>query len=222
MLFEKENPVFIDVHTHQKKIYPYSNIQVINIEVNKNEKPAHEGLISVGWHPWDADKSSVNDIQSKLENAVQWSGVVALGECGIDRASKVDIGIQKAVFELHMVLSFSEKLPLVVHCVRAYSDLFEVLKKHRFDGKIIFHAYHANETITKQLLNYDSYFSFGQQLYLENIGKIFEKIPSNRIFIETDVSEIKLFELYQKAAEIKAIDLLEFQQQVKNNFAQIF
>jgi TatD DNase family protein len=51
------------------------------------------------------------------------------------------------------------------------------------------------------------------------LSSVFEEIPNDRFFLETDMIEETIFEVYKKASEIKNINI---ENQVENNFNLVF
>ena len=51
---------------------------------------------------------------------------------------------------------------------------------------------------------------------------VFKSIPDNRIFLETDTVEDGIEKVYDLAAEIKGIPILEMQEIISSNFRLVF
>jgi len=72
----------------------------------------------------------------------------------------------------------------------------------------IIHGFNGNQQIAERLLQENIYLSFGENLTKsEKLQKIFSQIQINCLFIETDVSDFPIEELYKKAAALKNISL---------------
>jgi TatD DNase family protein len=150
-------------------------------------------LYSVGIHPWDAQLIEPKEVEKTLSVCVETMSAVAIGECGLDRACKVDFGQQKRVFLEHLTYASNENLPVVIHCVKAWSDIIPLFKTFS-NVRYILHDFRANIPQTQKLLEFDTYFSFGKSV-LKPTSKLVETIkivPHERILTETDDAEVQL------------------------------
>ena len=125
---------FIDIHTHRLE-KDENTFSILNISLPCNEIP-EKIYISTGWHPWFIDLFDLHQIKNSLEKVAWRRNVLALGECGFDRSIKIPVEKQSDVFRVHLTVAKMVGKPLIIHCVRAYSDLLETLKKEKFNGKI--------------------------------------------------------------------------------------
>jgi TatD DNase family protein len=62
------------------------------------------------------------------------------------------------------------------------------------------------------------------ELLLKDVAKhvTFRSIPINRLFLETDESELSIAEIYTLAAQILKIDQKELSQIIVSNFKTVF
>ncbi len=51
---------------------------------------------------------------------------------------------------------------------------------------------------------------------------VFKEIPLDKIFLETDDSEIDISTIYKKAAEIRGISTPYLSEQIQKNFSNLF
>lgn len=223
LLQQNGGHMMIDIHTH-KPSGEKGILEIVNLMPGIGEKPLEGLRYSVGWHPWHAQEKNAGEIEKILIDALKWPGVVALGECGLDRACPVPLNVQKKVFQIHLDLSAQSNLPLIVHSVRASSDVLEMLKSSLFKGKIIFHAFHGSKETTQQLMKYNAWFSFGHRLLNEHpkITGLLPLIPTDRIFLETDDSGVPIALMYKRAAKILQMEIPQLLDRVAHNFAHVF
>lgn len=217
----------IDIHTH----HAYKNADgctfIRNFEINNGETPDGELYSSVGWHPWKADSSSLAEIEKSLTATLieHCNSIAAIGECGIDRVCNAPLDIQYAVFKLHIDIANKFNRPLIIHCVKAYSDIVSILKQAKFDKPLIFHSFNGNINILDRLSQFDSYFSFGyNNLFLRQnkFIEIAKYIKSDRIFLETDDSNISIDEVYAKTAYLLNMTTEQLCKITQNSFSKIF
>jgi TatD DNase family protein len=213
---------FIDIHTHRlnrdKNIF-----SVMNIALPSNEIP-EKIYVSAGWHPWDIEPFDLSQIKNLLEIAATRQNVLALGECGLDRSIKIPFEKQIEVFKVHLSIAKKLEKPLVVHCVKAYSDLLEIMKKEKFNGKIVLHNFNGNQLQIDSFLKLDTFFSLGKLIGNRN-SKIYKSIhylPLERIFLETDDSEISIQETYFFASKLLHIPVEKLKSQIIQNFSTVF
>jgi len=215
--------ISINIHTHLPD-RSGNTIELLSLQLNKGETPGENVFCSAGWHPWDAQKASPERIRETIVAAVQWPQTIALGECGLDRVCRVDLELQKKVFLLHLEAAKEYNRPLIIHCVKAFSDLLQELKRNRFKGKLVFHAFNGNQMQIESLLSYDAFFSIGPGIVSEapRLIESFCSIPVERLFLETDTTTVQILDVYRKAAEIKHIEVEELAKRITENFKALF
>lgn len=211
--------LYFNLHTHKKPQSPqekcirnaYFPAQIGNI--------AHLPYqISVGIHPWFAAEKNVNFVE-KMEAFLALENVVAIGEIGLDRVKNVSFSLQIATFEAQLFFAEKYQKPVILHCVKAISDIFPYLKKSAVP--FIFHQFDGNEVQLKQLLPYPAYFSFGKNLFnAPKSQNVFKAIPDNRYFLETDTAALRIEKVYQQAALLKHISEEKVKAQICNNVTQ--
>jgi TatD DNase family protein len=213
---------FIDIHTHRTEIEDHTfsifNITLPNIEIPENR------YISMGWHPWFIEPYDLFQIRNWLEEVAPYQNVLAIGECGLDRSINIPIEKQSEVFRVHLSVAKMVEKPLIIHCVRAYSDLLEIFKKEKYTGKFIFHNFSGNQKQIDSFLKFDTYFSLSKQQMIRklNLNKSLVQIPPERIFLETDDSVFSIQETYSLASELLNIPLIDLKSAIKCNFILIF
>ena len=215
---------FINIHTHKAEVGQAVSIE--NVFVQQRHEIIPQGLYSLGLHPWHIS-TVVEDFE--LEKTLNHyitidSALVAIGEIGLDRSISTSFELQIEVFEQQLLLAESFKLPVIIHCVRAYSDLIRIKKKLGISVPMIVHDYCGNEQITKELLKFDFSFSFGKQLYQNNKNAISALIfvPNQSVFFETDDSQYSIEKVYQCASNFKNISIDIFKNAVCENFTRCF
>jgi TatD DNase family protein len=212
--------MFIDVHTHindddgaVRSVHAHDFIS--------NNFPEKQ-FFTTGIHPWFGNTEIVESFILKLKG-FKGRNLIGIGECGLDRIKGTDIENQKKIFEQQLVLAEKLHLPVVIHQVKTISDIFPFLKKHK-ELPYIFHAYNGNVTQTRQLLDFNVWFSFGNVLHkmAEKIEKSLEIIPLDRLFLETDESNVSINSLYEKMAIIKDVKPGVLLSQINRNFEVVF
>lgn len=207
---------FIDVHTHHAP----SN-KVLYLINQPLDQPAH-ALMSIGIHPWEIDNIDTESAILTIKNNLTNKYLLAIGECGIDRAIKTPVETQLNCFIKQADIAESQSLPVIIHCVKAWSDFLQIRKK--YCQPWIFHGFNGNTNIALSLLEQGCFLSFGQSLLKSaKIQAVFCAIPLQNIFLETDDDpSINIEEIYQFAAKLRHICTDELKKKIFTNFKMVF
>ena len=212
-------PVYYDIHTHRQ----YAAEEVISIQsLYDNWQLAEDGRIcSLGVHPWYLDNAEAG--LEQVTYRARATNVVAIGECGLDKVCKSDWGLQVAVFRKQVELAIALRKPLVIHCVRAFNELMQVLDGYKMEVPVVVHGYNKKVELAAQLLDKGCFLSLGAALlrsgYIEEVAAT---LPMDRIFLETDGAAVDVRDIYRRLAEIRKTRedaiILQLQQNVKKVF----
>ena len=148
--------------------------------------------------------------------------VLAIGECGLDRICNTDFKLQEKVFVEQILWANEIAKPLIIHCVKAHHETLLLLKEFNRTSPVIFHGFNNKLETANKILEHGHYLSFGKQLLNPAIENIFSKISLEKIFLETDDSEVAIDDIYKQAAKIKNISTERLSLQIKNNLNRIF
>ena len=197
--------MFVDIHTH------LDNQSVIKI-VDGDEVRILE---TVGVHPWDV--VSGEHFQFSPDTTF------AIGEVGLDKVHKETFEKQVEVFEEMIRLSESYRKPMIIHCVRAYSEIIEMRKKTNATMPWVIHGFNSSVETMRQLLKHDMYISLGEVLYRnENQAvEILKNLPLDRLFLETDVSGRDIKDVYSKAAKLMNCEVEFLCKQIFENYGRL-
>ena len=178
---------------------------------------------SIGIHPWHIDENRLKQDLKTIEEKLALPECLALGECGLDKRIEIPIALQLEVFEHQIVLAEKFKKPLLLHLVAAYDELIALNKRLKISVPVVLHGFSKNEQVAKQLLDNGFYLSFGKYL-LRNpeLKTVFQSIPNDRFFLETDMIEETLEEVYVFEENYKGIDLEEMKTVVATNWKNVF
>ncbi|MBQ6083948.1 MAG: TatD family hydrolase [Bacteroidales bacterium] len=200
--------MFVDIHTH------IDNQSVIKI-VDENFK--EKVLKTEGVHPWKVCACD-NEIP-RLRLGI----TAAIGEVGLDKVHKETFERQVEVFEEMIRLSESYRKPMIVHCVRAYSEIIEIRKKTKATMPWVIHGFNSSVETMRQLLKHNMYISLGEVLYRNEIQavEILKNIPVERLFLETDVSGRDIKDVYAKAVTLSRWDLEFLCKKIFENYGRL-
>lgn len=177
-------------------------------------------FFSIGIHPWYIDAGNLEENLKIIEEKLQLTNCLALGECGLDKRIDTSLEFQASVFEKQLVLAQIYKKPVILHCVSAYQEVIEIKKRMKIEQPMIIHGFSKNFQVAKSLLDNGFYLSFGKYL-LRNpeLATVFEQVQNEKFFMETDTIEETIEDVYAKAESIKKINI---KIQVENNFKKVF
>jgi TatD DNase family protein len=215
---------FIDFHTHHDRKSPnLINLQTlhVNLELKAEDLP---NICSLGLHPWFIKSSSWEDAWKNLEDLASLSQVVAIGECGLDRNIDLPLEIQTDIFKRHIELAEDLQKPLVIHCVRAFSELIVLNKNTKSSIPWIIHGFNKKSEVFQQLLKHDFYFSFGAAILSDRSPVInaIATIPDGKFLLETDDRiDITIEQIYDRAAALRQISVETLQTQLVETYHQL-
>lgn len=121
---------------------------------------------SVGIHPWFfLNQENLENSLELLRSLAVKTNVLAIGECGIDLAIETSVELQEYAFLEQVKIAEKVSKPLIIHCVRAYHILNELLGKIKPKSPWIFHGFNQNAEVAAQLLQKAAYFSIGSDIF---------------------------------------------------------
>lgn len=212
---------YINLHTHIEK--SGSDIQILNVFAQDLNDTEPDHFFSAGIHPWHIENVNPEECFRFIEKSMQNSNMLAIGECGLDRAIDTDFALQKELFQKQIALALKYNKPLIIHCVRAYSDLIGMKKDLRSDIPWILHGFQGNRDTTADLIRHGFYFSIGKALFdSTKLQQVLPEIPIERLFFETDDSEFSIQKIYLFAAQILKTDEELLMKAIAINFKKLF
>ena len=149
---------------------------------------------AIGIHPTRSIFEKWSD-RKKLDTLAQISGVIAIGEIGLDYHYKREEQhrLKQHIWFLYQLnLAWKRKLPVILHVRDAHEDALRILRWHpaRKLGGVI-HCFYGSKEIAEQYLKLGYHFGIGGSvLQLEERAKdrweAIPHVPLDRILVETD------------------------------------
>ncbi len=156
-----------------------------------------------GLHPWFIEKAGA-DWLPQLEKFLL-SASSCIGEIGLDKAADSDLRRQEIAFRAQLELAARLARPVVIHCVRAWSAMTDILKEERPPAFMV-HAYGGPPEITAELVRLGGYFSFRGGLTAPGRAKMRKallSVPPDRLLFETEAQPpAELSDVLAEAAAI--------------------
>ncbi len=201
---------FLDFHHHKP-----NQTGIYNLDLHES---VPNSMFSAGLHPANISENWKSDFE-RIKEKTSDKNCIAVGECGLDGLITANEKLQAGIFQAHLSWAEEIRKPVIIHCVRRYSQILH-FKKAKVP--LIIHGFHKKETIAEELLDAGFYLSFGRAA-LENISlqKIIRTIPIRRLFLETDNSDFSIEDLYEKVAEIRSVSAENLKNQMWENLNNI-
>ena len=211
--------LYYNVHTHRACV----DENIFFIENKYPNTTNFSNPFSIGIHPWFINKENLEQEILIVEEKLKDKNCYAIGECGLDRITKTDFKLQEAVFRKQIQLSETYKKPLIIHCVKAHSEIIMLKKELKPVQTWVLHGFNKNLQVAESLLKNEIVLSFGNAINNnKKLQEVVSSVSMSSILLETDNTEIDIKEIYKKVAELKNIEVEELQQKIKQNFKSIF
>lgn len=161
----------------------------------KNKKFAEkmEGFYySQGIHPGHIEDYTDLFLDEVKQNFIHQKKhkMVAIGEIGLDYTyegyNKLN---QQHVFQNQLELAQELKIPVIIHARESIEDCLMILKKYPRIEKVVFHCFTGNIIQAKAILDQGYWISFTGIIVfpkLEDLRKVVQIVPIERLMIETD------------------------------------
>ncbi len=214
-----EKKIFVNIHGHRKA----NNIQEwVLRSLMASQYPPDDieyGYYSVGFHPYNVGKFDEQDTLNKVRLSTENPHVIAIGEIGLDKSIETPLEVQKRIFEKQVGIAEFADLPVILHVVRAFNEMIEFMKVHNPSVPMIIHGYNGNKEMATDLVRAGFLISFGEAIAGDHskVREAFQAVPIEKIFLETDESEMDIREVYSAAAELKKVSLDQLRLQIVEN-----
>lgn len=196
-------PDFVNIHTH---------------------RPTGRGieLRTAGIHPWLAEECAAADA-GELRRMLggELASAQAIGETGLDFARDVDRTAQERLFRAHAALAAEVRMPLVVHCVRAFEPVMKILRGYDLAG-VVFHGFIGSREQMLRAAEAGYCLSFGVRAFRSpKTLDALRAAPPGQIFFETDDDDATIESVYRSAAEALGTDIGRLAETTCENYERL-
>ena len=211
---------YFNLHTHefsgQKNVLELVNQYPLEFD-------ATIPYYSIGIHPWRIHEANIENELEIIKSKLTSENCLAVGECGLDKRIEIDFDLQIQVFEKQLLLAEKYKKPVVIHCIAGFQELIAIKKRLNISVPMVIHGFSKKTEIAKQLIENGFYLSFGKNL-LRNpkLEAVFQSIPNDRFFLETDAIKEGIEQVYALAAKYKNLNIEELQLLINSNIVTVF
>lgn len=213
---------FLDLHTHKTAVkHGVISIQSLSLTSDIFLAMPKKKPISAGLHPWFATIDALETQMKYLSVVANQPNVKLIGECGLDRLRGENLENQILILEKQIELAEKINKPLILHCVRCFSELIAIKDRLKVKVPMTIHGFSKNEELGMQLLNKGFFLSFGIAALKENSGaaKLIEE--TDHFFLETDDADISIEEIYAAAAILKKCTVDELKARIFANWKKL-
>lgn len=222
-MFDFNKEPYIDMHTHHARIAE-DLVSIYHIPDHfLSPLPQQKQLyFSMGIHPWFIKKDGWQQDLKSIGQAAGQEKVLAIGECGLDKVCDTDRGLQAEVFTAQIQLAEQIKKPLIIHCVKAYSEVLQLLRDNSFSQSVIFHGFNKKWNLAKQILDKGYCLSYGPSMLHADKTEVLAKTPLSQLFLESDDNDMDIREMYKTVSAIRKESVGSLKEAIQKNFDRLF
>lgn len=190
-----------------------------------------------GLHPYWSGEHKKKDID-ELDTYINKNRPVAVGECGLDfRPQQAEKKIQLYFFNAQLDIARSNKLPVVIHSVKATETVIKTIKKYK-DLRGMVHSFSGSSEQARQLIDCGFFISISGSVTYDKARKIrktAKDIPLTSLLLETDAPDQPdklhdkkrnepsyLINTLNVVAELRATSVQEIAEQTSENAKALF
>lgn len=210
--------MFINIHTHRPPDPGEKSILNLYRDFERSEAP---GFYSLGIHPWHIEP----DPEKQLRDLRSYAGsarVLAIGETGLDKICDTPWDLQENLFRAQLSLAMELRKPVIIHAVKAYEELLQIIREEKPDLPLVFHGFNRKADLALQLTRAGYYLSFGKALEKETVQEALRAVSPEQILLETDDAGISIAVIYKMAGEVLSVDADSLSLQLQKNAAAVF
>jgi len=222
MLAERNQ--YVNLHAHREAMNANEWV-LTNVNIDKfPEAGLNPGsFYSIGIHPWNLEKCNVKSALNDLHRALKKKNVIAIGEAGLDRSIDTSIDLQIDIFKAQLDIAEQAGVPVVIHSVKSSRELIQIMKEVKPTVAMIIHGYRGSLQQASDLVKSGFYLSFGHALqYSEKLRKVVKELPLQKLFIETDESDVLIEELYTRVSDLRGMTIEELRQHMLEKIDNLF
>ncbi len=192
--------------------------------------------ICLGLHPFFVDDITLEALEP-LSELILNPSLIAIGEIGLDyhKQNPSNRALQVEAFRYQLRLASDSSLPVIIHCRKAFDDLWPLLEAIDLCG-VVFHNFSGSSGDLKRALDRGDYISFGFPItFDDNIKQRshLAETPFDRIMLETDSPYMKqkghetsapdeVSLVYGSAASLKGVSLDDMVSHVSENVHKLW
>lgn len=215
---------FIDIHNHgSTPVHGIFSIETLMAHEDREPGNTRGVSFSTGIHPWHLDYTNHDQLIERVIKTAENQNVVAIGEIGFDRLKGPSIELQRKTFEEQVIIAGEHNKPVIIHCVRAWEELLQSYKRLKPQIPWLIHGFRGKPDLALQLISRGMYLSFWFEFIMrQEAAGLLERLPKERIFLETDGAETGIKDIYNKVSADMGLPVDELKIIIYKNFNVFF
>ena len=231
--------MLVDAHCHahafsDAELREFSEIRIIAVSEDLESGRRTIGLSKrfnniipfVGIHPWNLESISEKELEEVLE-ILRLSGAMGIGEVGVDGRIKRSIRRQVEVFKLFCEISAELDLPMNVHALDAWDQVFEIMLKMDV-RRALFHWYTGPIKLLRDIGEAGYYISINPAVRVQpKHRRVLENAELDMIMTESDgpynyrglrLKPTMISDLIEFISNVKGVDRTSIEKIIERNF----
>ncbi|MDR0994871.1 MAG: TatD family hydrolase [Tannerella sp.] len=209
--------IYCDIHTHRLPLKDSDGrFVLLNRIFGKDELLPAPVRQSLGIHPWYIKEAAGKE--RLLSEYLGKPSVWAIGEAGLDKGAEAPFPLQEKVFREQAEWAEEKGKPLIIHCVRAWSELLAARKALHPRQTWIVHGFRGKAELAAQLSAQGLWLSFGERFQTAAL----KAADPQRLLVETDESLLPIALIYHRLALALETEEADFAAQVLRNYTGLF
>lgn len=186
---------------------------LVNIHTHSS-KDDEITISTIGIHPWDVIPHT-----NFTEDVANFD---AVGEIGLDASRADTMQIQEYAFEKQLQIAKNYNKPVIIHCVRKFERIMEMLEFASPRG-VIFHGFLGSRVQMERAVKKGYFLSYGERTFRSRRAlEALLATPLENLFLETDTSPIGVVEIYARVATLTGRSIEELSEATFNNYKRLF
>ncbi|MCG6657073.1 TatD family hydrolase [Halomonas campisalis] len=156
--------------------------------------------VCLGLHPYFMDSHVESDLDALARALEAHAGgvtprIVAVGECGIDARFEESLEAQWRYFDAQLRLAKAQRLPVVIHCVRANDRVAKRLRQLDLPAGGLIHAFAGSPEQASRFLDLGFVVGLGGAATFERAQRLRRTVvalPDDGYVLETDSPDMPL------------------------------
>jgi TatD DNase family protein len=215
---------YIDIHTHgsvrSDGLYCVENLMA-HESVAPDDIP--ETACSYGIHPWHLLPENYDGLLGKVRDSALSDNLIAFGEAGFDRMRGPSMELQNRAFEQQALIAEEFGKPLIIHCVKAWEELFSAHRKLKPSMPWLVHGFRGNHILAKQIISKGINISLWFDVVTRpGAASLLKTIMPGGLFLETDGADVDIRDIYESAASHLEMTIVDLKSLIRDNFLRVF
>ena len=234
--------MLVDAHCHahafsDMELKEFSKIKIIAVseDVESSGKTIDlsrrfDNIIPfIGIHPWNLESTSARELEEVLRS-LKLGEAMGIGEVGVDGRIKKNVRKQIEVFKLFCEVSAELGLPMNIHALGAWDEVFEIMLKMDV-RRALFHWYTGPIRLLKDIGEAGYYISINPAVKIQpKHRRILENAELDMIITESDgpynyrglkLKPTMISDLIEFISNIKDVDRISLEKIIERNFERL-